>query len=83
MQEFNNTKMKALLVGNYFIQTEAKLREIPFTEIQIGEAVKDGNGLMTTYELFRAIKAEKENKITKEAIREQLGNKTGLITFDF
>ncbi|MFZ2053992.1 MAG: hypothetical protein WAU81_07315 [Candidatus Aminicenantales bacterium] len=83
MQEFNNTKMKALLVGNYFIQTEAKLREVPFTENQISEAAKDGNGLMTTYELFKAIKAEKENKITKEAIREQLATKVGLITFDY
>lgn len=83
MQEFNNTKLKALLVGNYFVQTEAKLREVPFTENQIGEAAKDGNGLLTTYELFKAIKAEKENKITKEAVREQLANKVGLITFDY
>jgi hypothetical protein len=83
MQEFNNTRMKALLVGNYFIQTEAKLREGPFTETQISEAAKDGNGLLTTYELFKAIKAEKENKTTKEAIREQLAGKTGLITFDY
>jgi hypothetical protein len=83
MQEFNNTRMKALLIGNYFAQTEAKLREVPFTETQISEAAKDGNGLLTTYELFKAIKAEKENKITKESIREQLSNKVGLITFDF
>jgi hypothetical protein len=83
MQEFNNTKMKAVLIGNYFIHTEAKLREVPFTENQIGEAAKDGNGLLTTYELFKAIKAEKENRITKEAIREQLAAKVGLITFDY
>ncbi len=83
MQEFNNTKMKAVLLGNYFLHTEAKLREVPFTENQIGEAAKDGNGLLTTYELFKAVKAEKENKITKEAIREQLASKVGLITFDY
>ncbi len=82
MQEFNNTKMKALLVGNYFVHTEAKLREVPFTETQVDEAARDGNGLLTTYELFKAIKAEKENRITKAAIREQLANKVGLITFD-
>jgi hypothetical protein len=83
MQEFNNTRMKAVLIGNYFNEIEAKLRDIPFTETQIGEAVKDGNGLLTTYEMFKAIKAEKENKITKDAIRNQLINKVGLITFDF
>ncbi len=83
MQEFDNTKMKAILIGNYFSQTEAKLREVPFTETQIGEAAKDGNGLLTTYELFRAIKAEKEKKISKEAIREQMKNKVGLISFDY
>lgn len=83
MQEFNNTKMKAILVGNYFCEAEAKLREVPFTEAQIGEAAKDGNGLLATYELFKAIKAEKEKKITKEEIREQMKNKVGLITFDY
>jgi hypothetical protein len=83
MQEFNNTKLKAILVGNYFNQLEAKLREVPFRENQINEAAKDGNGLLTTYELFKAIKAEKEKKITKEAIREQFNSKVGLITFDY
>ena len=83
MQEFDNTKMKAILIGNYFSQTEAKLREVPFTEAQINEASKDGNGLMTTYELFKAIKTEKEKKISKEAIREQMKNKVGLIIFDY
>ncbi len=82
MQEFNNTRMKAILIGNYFSEIEAKLREIPFSETQIEEATKDGNGLLTTYELFKAIKAEKENKITKEAIRNQLINKVGLLIFD-
>jgi hypothetical protein len=83
MQEFDNTKIKALLVGNYYSRTEAKLRERPFTENHINEAAKDGNGLLTTYELFKAIKAEKEQKITKEAIREQIKSKVGLITFDY
>lgn len=83
MQEFDNTKMKALLIGNYFVQTEPKLRDVPFTENQTDEAAKDGNALLTTYELFKAIKAEKENKITKETIRLQLSEKVGLITFDY
>jgi hypothetical protein len=81
MQEFDNTRMKAVLIGNYFSATEAKLRGNPFSSAQVEEAQKDGNGLLTTYELFRAIKAEKENRISKDAIREQIKLKTGLITF--
>jgi len=82
MQEFDNTRMKAFLVGNYFSATEAKLRDNPFSASQVEEAQKDGNGLLTTYELFQAIKAEKENRISKDAIREQIKVKTGLIKFD-
>jgi len=82
MQEFDNTRMKAVLVGNYHSATEAKARPNPFSATQIEEAQKDGNGLLTTYELFRAIKAEKENRISKDVIREQLKLKTGLIRFD-
>jgi hypothetical protein len=82
MQEFDNTRMKAVLVGNYFSVTEAKLRGNPFSATQIEEAQKDGNGLLTTYELFRAIKAEKESRVSKETIREQIKLKTGLISFD-
>jgi hypothetical protein len=82
MQEFDNTRMKAVLVGNYFSAVPAKDRQCPFSAAQIEEAQKDGNGLLTTYELFRAIKAEKENRISKDAIREQIKLKTGLISFD-
>ncbi len=82
MQEFDNTRMKAVLVGNYFSAAEAKSRPNPFSAAQIEEAQKDGNGLLTSYELFRAIKAEKENRISKDAIRDQIKLKTGLITFD-
>ena len=82
MQEFDNTRMKAVLIGNYFSATEAKTRGTPFSAAQVEEAQKDGNGLLTTYELFRAIKAEKENRISKDAIREQIKLKAGLITFE-
>jgi len=82
MQEFGNTRMKAVLVGNYFSAAEAKLRGNPFSASQVEETQKDGNGLLTTYELFRAVKAEKEDRVSKEAIREQIKLKTGLITFD-
>lgn len=83
MQEFDNTKMKALLVGNYFNLQEAKLRNNPFSQFQIEEAEKDGNALLTTYELFKAIKAEKEGLITKEEIRRQIKEKVGLLQFTF
>jgi len=82
MQEFDNTRMKAVLVGNYHSGTEAKARPNPFTAAQIEEAQKDGNGLVTTYELFRAIKAEKENRLSKDSIRDAIKLKTGLIAFD-
>jgi hypothetical protein len=82
MQEFDNTRMKAVLLGNYFSAVEAKTRSNPFSAAQIEEAQKDGNGLLATYELFRAIKSEKENRISKDAIREQIKLKTGLITFE-
>ncbi len=83
MQEFDNTKMKALLVGNYHYRQEARSRPIPFTQEQIEEAVTDGNGLLTTADLYFAIKAEKENKITREEIIRSIREKTGLITFEY
>ncbi len=83
MQEFDNTKMKGLLLGNYFNQQEARLRKNPFSQFQIEEAEKDGNCLLTTYDLFKAIRAEKEGLITKEDIRRQIKEKSGLIQFDF
>ncbi len=82
MQEFDNTRMKALLVGNYFSAADPKGRACPFSASQIEEAQKDGNGLLTSYELFRAVKAEKEDRVAKDAIREQIKLKTGLVTFD-
>lgn len=83
MQEFDNTRMKAMLVGNYFNQQEAKLRNNPFSQFQIEEAEKDKNLLMTTYDLFKAIKAEKEGLITKEEIIRRLKEGSGYIQFNF
>jgi hypothetical protein len=82
MQEFDNTRMKAVLIGNYHSAVEPKERPNPFSAGQIEEAQKDGNGLLTAYELFRAIKAEKENRVSKESLREQVRLKAGLITFE-
>jgi hypothetical protein len=83
MQEFDNTKMKAVLIGNYFSAGDARTRANPFSTAQIEEAKQDGNGLLTTYELFKAIKGEKEARLTKGAVRAQVRQKTGLITFEY
>lgn len=83
MQEFNNTKMKSILIGNYFYDQEAKFRKNPFSEEQISDVEKDGNGVLTTYELFKAVKAIMENKIKKEEIQKQMQVQTGQIQFDF
>ncbi|MGA2362197.1 MAG: hypothetical protein ABSG73_07015 [Candidatus Aminicenantales bacterium] len=83
MQEFDNTRMKAVLIGNYFSATDAKARSNPFSAVQIEEAQKDGNGLLTSYELFKAIKAEKESRITKADVRSEIRDKTGLVTIDY
>ncbi len=82
MQEFDNTRMKAVLVGNYHSGTAAKARPNPFTATQIEEARQDGNALVTTYELFRAVKAEKEGRLAKDAIRDEIKRRTGLIAFE-
>jgi hypothetical protein len=82
MQEFNNTKMKAILIGNYFNKQDAKQRKNPYSEVQIADAEKDANGLMTTYELFKAVKAVMENKIKKEDIQRQMEAQLGLIKFN-
>ena len=83
MQEFDNTKMKAVLIGNYFSAVDARTRGNPFSAVQVEEATKDGNGLLTTYELFKAVKAEKEGRVTKETLLTQIKQKTGLITFEY
>jgi hypothetical protein len=83
MQEFDNTKMKAVLIGNYFSAADPRTRGNPFSAVQVEEATKDGNGLLTTYELFKAIKAEKEQKLSKGQVRAQLKQKTGLIAFEY
>ncbi|MBN1225241.1 MAG: hypothetical protein JXB23_18470 [Candidatus Aminicenantes bacterium] len=81
MQEFDNTKMKAILIGNYFKNEEAGFRKNPFNEVQIADAEKDANGLITTYELFKAVKAVMEDKIKKEEIQKQMKEQQGLIKF--
>ena len=83
MQEFNNTKMKSILIGNYFHEQEAKLRKNPFSEEQISDVEKDGNGVLTTYELFKAVKAIMENRIKGEDIQQQMETLTGHIQFNF
>jgi len=82
MQEYNNTQMRALLIGNYFMTTEGRSRTNPFTPAQVEEAQKDGNALLSTYDLFQAIKAEKEGRVTKDELRRRIGETIGLIQFE-
>jgi len=81
MQEYSNTQMRALLIGNYFLTTEGKARTNPFSPQQAEEAEKDGNALLSTYDLFRAVKAEKEGRVGKEDLRREIREKKGLIAF--
>jgi hypothetical protein len=83
MQEFDNTKMKGVLVGNYFSSVDPRTRGNPFSALQVEEATKDGNGLLTTWNLFQAVKAEKEGRVAKDALRAQVKQKSGLITFEY
>jgi hypothetical protein len=81
MREFGHTKMKAILIGNYFCKRRAHERKNPFRDKQIEDAKSDDNGLIISYDLFNAIKLEKEGKITKEEIIKQMKEKSGLIKF--
>ena len=83
MQEFGNTKMKSILIGNYFAGQDPGLRPNPFSGRMADEAQKDGNALLTTIELFRTIKAQKEGKLFNEDIRKQVAERTGVLSFEF
>ena len=83
MQEFGNTRMKSVLIGNYFSEQDAGLRPSPFSGRMAEEAQKDGNVLLTTAEIFRAVKAQKEGKLLVEDIRKQMAERTGVVVFEF
>ncbi len=59
MQEFNNTRMQAVLIGNYFSAAEPKLRDVPFSETQVKEAAQDGNALSDN---LRAVQGDQGRK---------------------
>lgn len=79
MQEHENTKMKGLLIVNHCRLTEPKDRNQAFSAKQIKDAKREGNTLLSTYALFRLIKAEKQSKITKEHIKKMIIEGTGEI----
>jgi len=83
MQEFGNTRMKSVLIGNYFSGQDAGLRPSPFSGRMAEESQKDGNALLTTAEIFRAVKAQKEGKLLVEDIRKQMAERTGVVAFEF
>jgi len=82
MQEFNNTRFKAVLIGNFFCRVEAKLRETPFSETRSPKPPRTER----TADNIRALQGDQgreREKTTKEAIREQFSAKVGLITFEY
>jgi hypothetical protein len=80
-QEFPNSGITGLLVINHQYRTPAHVRRPPFTATQIADAQRDGYGLISTYELFEAIKAEKAGRISREMIRRRLLTGSGYLEF--
>lgn len=79
MQEYGHTNMKGLLVGNYFCNNPAHLRKDPFSNHQIKDTKRDNNALLTTYDLFEAIKKEKSRELSKKDIQLKIRNTNGVI----
>lgn len=82
MREFVNTKMKGLFIFNHYNTIEALKRNQGFSKKQIKDAEHDGNVLITTYTLFKLIKAQKEGKTTKAQIIHKIINEVGEITYE-
>lgn len=79
MKEFGHINMKGLLVSNYFCNKPAHLREFPFSDIQVKDAQRDENALLTTYNLFEAIRMEKFGELGKTDIQVKIGETNGVI----
>ncbi len=82
MQEFGHTNIKGFLIGNYFCNTPAYIRKLPFSNNQLKDAKRDNNALLTTYELFEAIRMEKGKKLTKKDIQAKIRDSDGVINWN-
>ena len=82
MKEFGHTNMKGLLIGNYFFNKPAHRRKLPFSDNQVKDAERDENALLTTYDLFKVIRMEKEKKLSKNDIRAKIMSTNGVIKWD-
>jgi len=82
MKEFGHINMKGLLVGNYFCNKPAHSRKLPFSDIQVKDARRDENALLTTYELFKAIRLEKFGELRKTDIQVKIRETNGVIKWD-
>ncbi len=80
MKELNNTKISGIFVANCSINKPAKDRPEAFTKSQKEDASRDSNLLMTTYDLFNLIKAEKEGKIKKKDARSFIWDSSGRLS---
>ncbi|MDO9576157.1 MAG: hypothetical protein Q7J55_06490 [bacterium] len=82
MKEFRHINIKGLLVGNYFCNKSAHSRKLPFSDNQVKDAERDGNALLTTYELFEAIRMEKLGELGKTDIQVKIRETSGVIKWD-
>ncbi len=80
-REFSNDGITGLLVINHQYRTPAHVRRPPFTATQIADAERDGYGLSSTYGLFKAIKAEKAGRISRQQIAQRLLTDSGYLEF--
>lgn len=80
-KEFGHQNMKGIFILNHWTKRPGSERGPAFSPTQINDAQRDGDGLLTSFDLFQLIKAEKEGKLTKEEIRNRIVTETGLIEF--
>lgn len=80
-REFSNLQIRGLLVINHQYRKPAHMRQKLFSDKQIQDAERDGYGLISTYELFKAIELVKFDKVSKDDAAETLLSQSGVIEF--
>jgi len=82
INKLDHKNIKGLLVYNHYYGIPAHERKPPFSKKQIEDAERDRYALISTYELFKLILAEKEKRISKEYIRETILATVGEVTYE-
>lgn len=78
--DLSNSSLSGILIVNHHRYKEPMMRTETFKPETINDAKRDGVGLLSTFNLYKAIRLEKKGKITKSQIREIM-NKKGKIEF--